>query len=253
MSIRESCEAIEPLLAPFGEPDAAGVMTPDDRARVAAHLAACPPCRAQAEACRAAHDALKACAAELSAPAPAHLAARCRAAAARASAPRRAARWAGWSAAAAAAAAIVLIVLMPERAIATQLAVDHMKCAKFAAGAMTGTPGQLETAWLAKRNHQVTIPAENAADGLQLVGVRRCVSTEGNMAHVMYARHGAPISLFIFKTPGRQHAGNTQVETVGHKAILWTAGQNTYALVGRGQDLSGTAAWMQTQMKNRGR
>lgn len=245
MSISESCEAIEPLLAPYGEPDAAGALTAADRERVEGHLAACPACCARSEACRAARAALRARAADLMSPAPERLAMRCRAAASVAAAPRRAVRWAGWSAAGAAAAAVLFVFLMPTRAVATQLAVDHMKCAKFAANAlMTGTPAELERDWLDKRRHQVGIPDGNGADGLRLVGLRRCVSTEGNMAHVLYARQGRPVSLFIFKG-GDRAAAPTELETIGHKAIRWTAGPNTYVLVGRGQDLSNTASWMQ--------
>lgn len=247
MSISESCEAIEPLLAPYAEPDA-DALTTADRDRVDGHLAACPVCRARAEACRAACAALRARATELIGPAPDHLARRCRAVASAAAAPRRAMRWAGWSAGAAAMAAMLLVFLMPARAVATQLAVDHMKCAKFAANAvMTGTPADLERAWFARRGHQLGIPGANIPDGLQLVGLRRCVSTEGNMAHVMYARQGLPVSLFIFDSQGGP-APSSELETIGHKAIRWTAGPNTYVLVGRGQELSGTASWMQREL-----
>jgi anti-sigma factor RsiW len=251
MSIRETCEAIEPLLAPYGEPESAGELPAADRDRVSAHLAVCEPCRRQAGACRAAHEALRARAADLITPAPPLLAARCRAAAARASAPRRAARWVGWSAAAATAAAILFVFILPAQAVATQLAVDHMKCSKFAAAsAMTGTPADLERAWFVKRRQQISIPDGFAPDGLRLIGLRRCISTEGNMAHVMYERSGAPVSLFIYRAGGAAHPAG-QVEAIGHKAILWSEGSNTYALVGRGQDLTATAALMQRLMKTR--
>lgn len=246
MSISESCEAIEPLLAPYGEPDASGELSAADRDRVEAHLAACPVCHARCEACRAARAALRARAAELMSPAPPRLAMRCRAAAS--AAPRRAARWAGWSAVGAAAAAMLFVFLMPTRAVATQLAADHMKCAKFAASSVTtGTPADLERAWFDKRRHRVGIPGANTADGLRLIGLRRCVSTEGNMAHVMYARQGQPVSLFIYDDADGP-AAPTELETIGHKAIRWRAGSNTYVLIGRGQDLSGTASWMQREL-----
>ena len=60
MTQRDTCEAIEPLLAPFGEPDCAELMTGAERARVAAHLEACAPCRQSAAACRAAREAVRA-------------------------------------------------------------------------------------------------------------------------------------------------------------------------------------------------
>jgi anti-sigma factor RsiW len=254
MAMRDSCEAIEPLLAPYEEPDTAGVLSADDCARVAAHLEACPPCREQVQACRQARAALRAHAAELSPRAPDRLAARCRAAAAGAAGPRRAARWAGWSAAAAAAAALAFFFLMPAHAIATQLAVDHLKCAKFARGsALTGTSGELEHAWRAKRHPAVSIPPGSDSDGLQLIGLRRCVSTEGTMAHVMYTSRGAPLSLFIYRAGAGARPAMQQLETVGHKTILWTAGADIYALVGRGPDLPATARFMQQQLQRRNR
>nr|MDQ3070213.1 zf-HC2 domain-containing protein [Acidobacteriota bacterium] len=73
MSIRESgCEAIEPLLAPYGEPDGPA-MSDDERALVVAHLASCAPCRHKSDACRAACAALRANAAALQTSAPPHL------------------------------------------------------------------------------------------------------------------------------------------------------------------------------------
>lgn len=253
MPHRDTCEAIEPLLAPYGEPDAAGLMPAADRARVTAHLDACEPCRRAASACRAACAALRAAAPALTTPAPELLAARCRALARRAAAPRRTARWAGWSAAAAAAAVVLFVFLLPTQAIATQLAVDHLKCAKFSAGsAHTGTPSQLEEIWRHRLQRQIAIPGGNAAQGLRLIGLRRCVSTEGNMAHVMYERAGVPLSLFVLgdgaAPPGD---GRREVETIGQKAILWTSGAATYVLVGRAADLSATVSWMQTEIAKR--
>jgi anti-sigma factor RsiW len=248
------CEAIEPLLAPYGEPDCQGVLTDADRARICAHLAACPACRAEAEASASACSAVRAHAARLAGAAPPLLARRCRTAAARAAAPRRAARFAGWTALAAAAAAVLFIMINPAQAIATQLAVDHMKCAKFGvASAMTGSPAQLERAWLERRDQSVTIPPGNAGSGLALVGLRRCFSTDGGVAHVMYEQEGQPVSLFILSRDGAAgRAAPRQLEAAGHKAILWTTGPATYMLVGQSAGLAATAAWMQQQLEGRG-
>ena len=251
MTHRESCEAIEPLLAPYGEPACADLLSAADRARVEAHLDACEPCRRCAGKCRAAREALHAHAGELLAPAPALLAARCRALAAREAAPpRRVTRWIGWSAVAAAAAVILFVFLMPTQAIATQLAVDHLKCAKFAASdAHTGTPVQLEDAWRARSRRQIRIPGSNHAEGLRLIGLRRCVSTEGNMAHVMYERAGAPVSLFVLGEGAA--GGDGEVEALGQKAILWTSGAARYVLVGRAGDVASAASWMQNEVERR--
>ena len=70
MHTRDTCEAIEPLLAPYTEPDSAALMDAADQARVAAHLEACEPCRRTAGCCRAAQAALRSNAGALSAEAP---------------------------------------------------------------------------------------------------------------------------------------------------------------------------------------
>lgn len=253
MAKHESCEAIEPLLAPYSEPHCAE-LTAADRARVDAHLDACPSCRHAAGRCEAAHAALRACAHDLTDHAPALLSARCRAVAARASSPRRATRWVGWSAAAATAAVVLFIFLMPTQAVATQLAADHLKCAKFNASAHKGTPGELETVWRNRRQQKISVPDGNAAHSLRLVGLRRCISTDGNMAHVMYERAGQPVSLFVLGDDSLSSGAagrSSEVEALGHKAILWTSGPATYVLVGRDDDLAGVSAWMKNEVERR--
>ncbi len=253
MPNRDTCEAIEPLLAPYSEPGCAALMGAEEQARVSAHLQACEPCRRTAECCRAAREALHARAGELTAEAPGLLAARCRAAAARAASPRRATRWVGWSVAAATAAVILFIFMAPTQAVATQLAMDHMKCTKFSASAHTGTPADLESVWRDRRQQQITIPDSDTAQGLRLVGLRRCISTKGDVAHVMYERGGTPLSLFVLGDGDDVGAsgGGAEVETIGQKALLWTSGAATYVLVGRATDVAGTGAWMKQQTRRR--
>lgn len=254
MSKRDTCEAIEPLLAPYSEPECAALMAAVERARVAGHLEACEPCRRAADTCRAACETVRAHAGALADSAPPLLAARCRAAAMRASAPRRATRWVGWSAVAATAAVVLFIFLMPTQAVATQLAADHMKCTKLGASTHTGTPAELEAVWRDRRQQQITIPGSDAGGGLRLVGLRRCMSSDGNMAHVVYERGGSPVSLFVLgdRSSLARPAGDlAEVEAIGHKAILWTSGAATYVLVGRGADLAGLAASMRLATSRR--
>ena len=248
------CEAVEPLLAPYGEPDCGPVLTAAERDLVSAHLERCKSCRDTASACATACAVVRANAPALSGSAPPGLRARCRASADRASTPRRATRWLGWTAAGATAAALLFIVVMPAQAIATQLTVDHVTCAKFGPGrTVTRTPAELEQAWLDTRDQHVAIPAGSAADGLRLTGLRRCFSVRGGVAHVMYDHYGAPVSLFILRGAGAVGAAarTRELEAVGHKAILWTAGPNTYMLIGRRADLGATAAYMQAELARR--
>ena len=261
MNHDHDCEAIEPLLAPYGESCCGDVLTGEEQARVASHLEACAPCRRAYQAGAAARDAVRANAAALTGSAPPRLAARCRAAAARNTTPRRATRWVGWTAGLATAAALAFILVMPAQAVTTQLAVDHVKCAKFGvSSSMKGTPAELEHAWLDRRAEQVVIPGGRDADGLQLLGLRRCLSTSGSVAHVLYEQHGTPVSLFILTgadigagvdAAGFGGALPRELEAVGHKAILWTSGPDTYVLVARGVELAGTAAFMRAELQRR--
>jgi anti-sigma factor RsiW len=253
MNREHDCEAIEPLLAPYGESCCAEVLTDEEQALVTAHLAACPACMRAKQACDAARAAVKANAAALTGSAPPRLAARCRAAAARQTPPRRATRWVGWTAGLATAAALAFILVMPAQAVTTQLALDHVKCAKFGIGsALKGTPAELEHAWLNRRAEQVAIPSGVAGSGLRLTGLRRCVSTSGSAAHVMYEQHGTPVSLFILTGAGSLgRATPSELEAAGHKAILWTSGADTYVLVARGIELGATAASMQSEIERR--
>ena len=254
MSKRElDCEAIEPLLAPYGEPDCGPVLTAAERDLVSAHLERCPACRQTAQACASACAAVRANAAALTEHAPPSLRARCLATADRHGAPRRATRWLGWTAVGAVAAALLFVVLMPAQAIATQLTVDHVTCAKFGPGrTQTRTPAELERLWRDTRREEVAIPAGSAADGLRLTGLRRCFSVRGGVAHVMYDQGGAPVSLFILRGAGAGGtAASRELEAVGHKAILWTSGSNTYMLIGRRGDLATTALHMQEEISER--
>jgi hypothetical protein len=129
-----------------------------------------------------------------------------------------------------------------------------MKCAKFSAGsAHTGTPAQLETVWRNRRQRTISIPDSNPAQGLRLIGLRRCLSTDGDMAHVMYEQGGTPLSLFVLDSGGslgriaRGPGDLAEVEALGHKAILWTTGAATYVVVGRGASLMSTASWMRAE------
>jgi anti-sigma factor RsiW len=106
--------------------------------------------------------------------------------------------------------------------------------------------------WLDTRDEHVAIPAGTAVDGLRLTGLRRCFSVRGGVAHVMYDQGGAPVSLFILRgTSSGSAAATRELEAVGHKAILWTAGANTYMLIGRRHDLGETARHLQEEISER--
>ena len=77
----------------------------------------------------------------------------------------------------------------------------------------------------------MTVPS-GTEGGLTLLGYRRCVITEGRMAHLMYRRGSEVVSLFVM--PNGPHVDHTELEMFGQDAVLWEHHGLTYALVGRG-------------------
>ena len=127
--------------------------------------------------------------------------------------------------------------------LAAQLAVDHVKCFQFAPDRAGGAPPvePLTEAknWETKYGWPLKVPASAAAEDLQLIGVRRCLSTAGRVAHMMYRWHGQPLSVFVVNSRVRPREGqSTEIEDVvskmGENTVIWSRGDRTYAVVARG-------------------
>ena len=62
--------------------------------------------------------------------------------------------------------------------------------------------------------------------------MRRCFSTDGRAAHMMYTWRGAPLSLYVLQ----ENTGHDKaLRKMGHEAVIWCANQRTYAVVADGQ------------------
>jgi hypothetical protein len=74
------------------------------------------------------------------------------------------------------------------------------------------------------------------SEGLELLGVRRCLSSKGKVAHVMYKWRGEPLSIYVIPASPRQSAGAVEeaVATFGQRAVVWAKADRTYAIVARG-------------------
>jgi anti-sigma factor RsiW len=242
-----SCREIEPLLTPYVDQEA----TAAQRSLVAEHLQGCSTCRARAEAETRGRSVLRATSSTLREEAPARLVARCRP-------PARvaAAGWLQWRlvpstrglAMAAAALLIVTSVLFTfggsSRVLAAGLALDHLKC--FAL--FERSSAQTDAAALSRQLHvdygwRLTVPTSSPTLKLQLVGGRRCFSTDGRVAHILYRHDGRPLSLFVMPNVMR---GAAEVGVIGHQAIVWSRHGMTYAVVARErrEDLERIAAYM---------
>jgi anti-sigma factor (TIGR02949 family) len=246
----KNCAELDERLTPYVDGEAA----PDARRAVDGHLAACPPCKHNAAAEATAREAVREHRTALTARAPESLRARCAnlqsPVATRQSTLLR--RWAPLSLAATVLLAVagVFVFGLNDRveALAASLAVDHVKCFK-----VSGSAGQVdapvaEKKWLDDQGWSVVVPPASAADQLKLVDVRRCFSTDGRAAHMMYSWRGAPVSLYVLP----ENLGRDQViQKVGQQAVIWCANNRTYAVVAEAQpkDLTPIVTYMKAHVR----
>ena len=258
-----SCADLDERLAPYVDGEDAPVW----RRAVDAHMEKCPPCRAGVEAETAARDLVRAHRDELAARAPESLRARCAAACSQlpaagsplsASSPRLSApgfrlrRWVPLSVAATLVLAIAGVFLFGVNdrveALAASLAIDHTRCFKVYGTTMETDSGVSERAWQHDQGWAIVVPETEPAQGLKLVNVRRCFTTEGRSAHMMYTWRGQPISVYVLQgDAGRDGI----VHKMGAEAVVWCANQRTYALVAAdaGRDLTPIVDYMKARVR----
>ena len=243
------CQDFQRQLTPYVDGEVgAGV-----RGHLEAHAEACPACRANARAEQEASALVRDRADRLVPPAPAALLARCATARADTPAPAAAStaasrlrRWVPLSLAAtlllAVGGAFVFSLNSPVAALATQLTLDHLKCFALNDGnaSIPASADQVAEVVTQVCGRSVAVPGDQPADGFRLVGARRCLSTDGQVAHVLYELNGHPVSLFVLSGGSKE---NRKFEIMGHQTLWWSQGDATYALVSRTADGTiGTAA-----------
>jgi anti-sigma factor RsiW len=220
------CADVEPLFTRYVD----GEAEPPEAADVATHLEACPPCRELVDRERAARALVKERRSALCTSAPDALRSRCAAKALRRSLPPR---WLPLSAVAALVLAVAGIFIYGSfdrgaRALATQLALDHVKCFSVFEPRGTTDARALAQLWEHNQGWELTVPPSSG--DLELLGVRRCLSSQGRIAHIMYRHGGRPLSLFVARDQGRRARA---LEAMGHEAILWSEGDRVFVLVGQ--------------------
>jgi hypothetical protein len=113
-------------------------------------------------------------------------------------------------------------------ALAASLAVDHLKCFKVEGTDHASQPAVVERAWQQDQGWPITVPATDASAQLKLCEVRRCLTTDGRSAHLMYTWRGAPLSVYILQA---DTDGNRVLRKMGTEAAIWSANHRTYAVV----------------------
>jgi anti-sigma factor (TIGR02949 family) len=257
-----NCGDLDERLAPYVD----GEATPESRLAVDAHLAACPECRTQADAEAAARTILRGQRDGLTVSAPEALRARCQAAVSSqlpasssqfpVSSSRKSRsvlrRWAPLSLAATLLLAVAGVFLLGlndrVEALASSLVLDHVKCF-----AMPGSPSQAELAqsavhWQQDQGWPISVADSDAAEQLRLINVRRCFTTGGRAAHLLYSWRGAALSVYVLQ----ENAGrDCVVNKMGHEAAIWCANGRTYAIVADGHptDLTHIIDYMKARVR----
>jgi anti-sigma factor RsiW len=235
------CRDLESLFAAYVDGEAA----PGDCAAVDAHFRTCPPCRQRVAAERVVREAVASRRDTLRTCASPDLRRRCQAYGKVASAPAQGVftrkTWVPLSMVATLMLAVAGVFFYGLRggtgALAAQLAVDHVKCFEFAEPpTILPSAAALGRQWAEERGWAVTVPKTEPLEQLELLGLRRCISTEGTTAHMMYKWRGKPLSVYILNraTP-RIGPERTFVERLGQDSMIWSKGGRTYAVVTRGR------------------
>ena len=133
-------------------------------------------------------------------------------------------------------------------ALAASLAVDHVKCFKVEGADREPSAVVAQRQWEQNQGWSIVVPDTLPAEQLKLVDVRRCFTTDGRSAHMMYTWRGAPLSLYVLpENVGRDRV----VDKMGHEAIIWCANSRTYAVVAEGhpQDITRIVEYMKAHAR----
>jgi anti-sigma factor RsiW len=235
------CRELEPLLAAYVDGEAGTA----DRARVDAHLQDCRSCRDRLAAQRTMCQSLTTRRAMLRGCASEHLKARCRSAATAAHPPAArpidptasprfsVRRWVPLTAAATVLLAVIAVfglgLTNKVQALAFQASIDHAKCSR-GMSSTAADPAQTAQQWQRRFGWPITVPASAPHEQLELRGIRRCIVTDGQVAHLLYMWQGEPLSLYVL--PERV-VGETPEHTrsLGHDAVMWSKNDRTYMLI----------------------
>ena len=114
--------------------------------------------------------------------------------------------------------------------LAAQLTADHAKCFRFFA--TDSSPDvdarRVEQMLADDYGWDLHVPPSSSANGVHLIGARRCLYADGSIPHVMYRAGGHDVSLFVLEGVGRPPA---DLISLGHRFRTWMAGRRTYVLV----------------------
>jgi hypothetical protein len=127
-------------------------------------------------------------------------------------------------------AIVALATTRSNTLLAAQLTADHEICFRRLPGqAAPGLDAVSEQERLADTyGWDLHIPPSSAANGVTLVGARRCLYAHGSVPHVLYDAGGQQVSLYVLEGVARPDG---DVTTFGRRSRIWTQGTKTFVLV----------------------
>ena len=229
------CRRTVERLAPYVDE----ALPPAERSEVEQHLQACPPCRVSAQHERGGRAIVRDRAPRLrDEPLPPGLRTRCEAIAREHAGGGARSSWGARLFPAALTLALVLFTafavftLATQRSntvLAAQLTADHDRCFRRITPPDGGLDAASEESRLADEyGWDIHIPPSSTADGIKLVGARRCLLTHGGVPHLLYDVNGHEVSLYVFEGVARPHG---EVSTFGRRSRIWSSGPSTFVMV----------------------
>ena len=241
-----TCRDVEPLITAVVDDEASAA----DHAVVSEHVRECASCGYRASREAAARRILRERRDLFQVDAPAALRAKCLP-------PPRSAPWflavvrpmRGWATAGAVVVVVAVLFYAVGRgstALAAELTLDHLKCfALFEKSSGPGDPAAIAERMKLAYGWSIAVPGNSQALGLHLVGGRRCFSTDGRIAHILYRHGGRPLSLFIVPSTSR---AAERLAVMGHQAVIWSQRGATYVVLARepGEQVAQVAAYVRS-------
>jgi anti-sigma factor RsiW len=239
------CRRTAEQLTPYVD----GLLSPSEHADVERHLGKCPPCRRAAAEAASGRTVLRERAEPLrDTPLPPGLRSRCEALALK---HGRHGAW--WRRRLVPAFTIAILVCGTGLAVfsmetrrsdyllAQQLTLDHLKCFHFftTPGSAPVDAHDAEEMLQTKYGWDLRLPPSSPAQGIALVGARRCLYASGTIPHVMYRVNGQNVSLFMLQGVVRRPADLT---TLGYESHIWSHGSTTFVLIAPRTGHVGTTA-----------
>jgi anti-sigma factor RsiW len=130
--------------------------------------------------------------------------------------------------------------------LAAQLTADHSKCFKLFVAGNPPVMNAHEVEEMLAREYGWRIHVPPSADGLQLIGARRCLYADGLIPHVMYRANGQDLSLFVLNGVTRTPS---ELVTFGHRSQIWTKNNTTFVLVSPAEESGRLADTTRYMMK----